>query len=423
MNETNEENIFQKQIKDTFNLCVEILKKYCYLDEKYYNLIALWILGTYYHNNFISFPYLYFNATKGSGKTRIENLISVLSRKGMLLTDMTESNLFRNAGNTTFCIDECENISSKEKSNLRLLLNSAYKKGVYVIRQKKNPRTNEMETEKFHMFSPVTMANIWGMDNTLSDRCITIILTKCSDKQITKRMEIFDIDTKIKRFIDDIGVVGVYNGWKINIERVYHIYDDYLNTTLLHSSPATLIDTKTQEKDTLFCKILFEFDFSGRNLELFFPLLYLAYKIDPTLNLFNQICLDSLEIIGKKEEEDFFENNDYMFLDYLNSFEDKEEERFISFKEILKGFQEYLFSEEERKKEYWLNSRWIGNAIKRLNIAKRKRRVRQGREVILDFKRIENLVTRFKIPLEPTETPQDKGLEAEGGIIKVGEET
>ena len=49
----------------------EILREYMDLDERYYSLVSVWIIGTYFHKQFPSYPYLFFNAMKGSGKTRM----------------------------------------------------------------------------------------------------------------------------------------------------------------------------------------------------------------------------------------------------------------------------------------------------------------------------------------------------------------
>jgi len=47
---------------------INILKTYVDLNEKHYPIIALWIVGTYVHKEFITYPYLYLNAMKGEWK-------------------------------------------------------------------------------------------------------------------------------------------------------------------------------------------------------------------------------------------------------------------------------------------------------------------------------------------------------------------
>ena len=59
--------------KKTRNWCLilyiaQILKT---LKEEYYDLVAVWIIGTYCMPGFETYPYLFINAQKGSGKTRL----------------------------------------------------------------------------------------------------------------------------------------------------------------------------------------------------------------------------------------------------------------------------------------------------------------------------------------------------------------
>ena len=126
---------FEAMIKDSYYLVIDILKKYCDLPEKYYKLIALWIIGTYFHDEFPTYPYLFLNAMKGSGKSRLLKLITYLSKDGCMLNSITEAVLFRTKG--TLGIDEFEGITRKGSEALKELLNSAYKKGILVKRMKK----------------------------------------------------------------------------------------------------------------------------------------------------------------------------------------------------------------------------------------------------------------------------------------------
>ena len=67
-NKIREDN--KKKLKESYFLIIKILNKYLDLKPEYYDIIALWIIGTYYHKSFITFPYLFLNAVKGSGKSR-----------------------------------------------------------------------------------------------------------------------------------------------------------------------------------------------------------------------------------------------------------------------------------------------------------------------------------------------------------------
>jgi len=123
--EMSEEEL-RKELKPILNNIIKILKKYMDLKPENYLLIGVWILGTHFHQNFRSYPYLFFNAMKGSGKSRLLNLVTILSKDGMVLNSLTEAVLFRTKG--TLGIDEFESIGKKGNESLRELLNSAYKK-------------------------------------------------------------------------------------------------------------------------------------------------------------------------------------------------------------------------------------------------------------------------------------------------------
>ena len=126
------EKLTREETKEKLLECYEtikkILKHYLDMNEDYYSLIAIWILGTYWHNDFSSYPYLYFNAMRGSGKSRALKLITRLSKDGQVMASPTEAVLFRTNG--TIGIDEFEGVANKDKNSVRELLNGAYKKGI-----------------------------------------------------------------------------------------------------------------------------------------------------------------------------------------------------------------------------------------------------------------------------------------------------
>jgi len=159
----------KKMLYDAYMNIIDLLKEYLDIKEEYYNIIALWIIGTYFHEEFPSYPFLFFNAMKGSGKTRAMNLITFLSKDGEMLNNMTEAVLFRTQG--TLAIDEFEGVTRKGKESLRELLNSCYKRGTKVKRmaQKKTIEGTIQVVEEFSIYRPIILANIWGMEEVLGE--------------------------------------------------------------------------------------------------------------------------------------------------------------------------------------------------------------------------------------------------------------
>ena len=228
-------------LKDAYKNIIDVLKEYLDMKEEYYSIVALWIIGTYFHDRFPSYPYLFFNAMKGSGKSRTINLITTLAKEGSVQNSMTEAVLFRTKG--TLAIDEFEGVSRKGNENLRELLNSAYKKGTTVKRMKKEKteKGSEMVVEEFEVYRPIVLANIWGMESVLGDRCLTLILERSSRRDIINLMEIFK-DQKIvvetKKILDDLVKlvymkfhVRVYQKWNDYVKLRTNNYTNYTNNT------------------------------------------------------------------------------------------------------------------------------------------------------------------------------------------------
>lgn len=225
---------FRMKIAECYDKIIELEKTYMDMPEEHYHVIATWIIGTYFHESFPAYPYLFFNAMRGSGKTRTLKFISSLGSKGdgSVQNNLTEAVIFRIPRGTTTCIDEVEQIGSKEKQTLRELLNSAYKKGMKVKRMKKvkTQKGEQQVVESFEPYYPISMANIWGMDEVLGDRSITLILEKSDNDIITSMYEDFDSDEfkQIKRTLEIFSVVSdvdvakkTYREWNNWLRSIY----------------------------------------------------------------------------------------------------------------------------------------------------------------------------------------------------------
>ena len=200
--------------RGVYEKIVKVLKNYLDLREDYYHLIAVWVIGTYFHKYFLSYPYLFFNAPKRSGKTRLLKLIAELSEGGKMLVSLRDSVFFRS--DTTLCIDEFEDISSKERATLRELLCAAYKKGARVERayKIKTKSREKFGIESFDVYRALAIANVRGMDHIIEDRCIFMILERSLDPKKTKLLENFENDPDIKEIKDDINLLLIKEGIK-----------------------------------------------------------------------------------------------------------------------------------------------------------------------------------------------------------------
>jgi hypothetical protein len=380
-----------ENIRESYEMIKEQLKTYLDLKEEYYTIIALWIIGTYLHKDFDSYPYLFFNAMRGSGKSRALRLICKLSNDGEVMASPTEAVLFRTKG--TLGIDEFEGVASKEKATIRELLNGAYKKGIKIARMKKKKvlGNEEQVVEEFEPYRPIVMANIWGMDEVLGDRCITLVLEKSNDPIKTRLAEDFENNEKllkITNFMKTCRLCRYVIEKNINTAWNNYIFERY-KTSLTSLTYITSQTSLTALRlNNLFNKI-HDSNIMGRNLELFLPLFFIADLIDA--KIVEELLVISKEITESKKHDEEIESVDVMLYDFVS----RQEEglNWISLKDFFNQFKEF----SDYLNEDWLNLKWMGRALKRLNLTIDRRKRTKGREVILNIAKAKEKIKMFKV--------------------------
>lgn len=394
--------VVRKQLIVSYERIIWLLGYYCDIKEEYYSLIALWILGATTIDQFTTFPYLYFNAMKGSGKTRLMRLVCMLSG-GDIVNSLTDAVLFRTTG--AMGIDEFEGLGRKGQESLKELLNSAYKKGIKVKRMKKvkTPEGEEHVVEEYSVYRPIVIANIGGMDDVLGDRCIPLIIDKSDDRVITKRMEMFDSKEIEAIQCSLVSLLTLRNLYEYTLNRQPYTSNTLttLTTYTTHTTLGELWNDYLTNKSELegkeelpipeylmdFFNKIDDSEMLGRMLELAFPLLTIAFSLseeifDNTLKLFTQIDQE-------KKETDVTENYDVAILKFIS--EEPPTKNFQSIKEITRKFRDYLQINEE-----WINERWVGRSLKRVNIIMQKRRGAGGMQIILNQEKAQRKIRMYK---------------------------
>ncbi len=104
------------KVAEAYDKIIEFYKRYTDLKEEYYHIIAIWLIGTYVHKQFNTYPFLFFNAMRGSGKTRTIKITSYIQKggDGTVLNNPSESVIFRTAEKQGLVFDEFEHIGSKD---------------------------------------------------------------------------------------------------------------------------------------------------------------------------------------------------------------------------------------------------------------------------------------------------------------------
>ena len=92
---------------------------------------------------------------------------------------------------------------------------------------------------------------------------------------------------------------------------------------------------------------------------------------------------------SEKKHEEETESVDVMVYDFIS----KQEEGLIymSVRELTNQFRNFADESEE-----WLNSKWFGRALKRLDLVIEKRRKGYGMEVMLNVKKAKKKIMMFK---------------------------
>lgn len=379
--------LMKESLKEILDNIILLLKDYVDTSEENYTILALWVMGTYYHDRFLTFPYLFFNAMKGSAKTRTLKLIKYLAKDGDMLASLSEAVLFRTAG--TLCIDEFERIGDKDKNALRELLNTAYKKGGCVKRMRKKHTLDgdSQVVEEFDTFRPICMANISGMEEVLGDRCISLILEKSNNPTFTKKVEDFEWNPKFALIKSELfSVVSVvYMGFQ-NIYMDWNKYINYTTTPIHKTTPNYTIPQFPEELERFFNK-LNKTEIDGRNLELFFPLILMADKIG-ILDMFLELIT---QLIKFKKADDIIESKDISLYQFIT----EQDLEWHKIKELTNFFRNKC-GDLEQADDPWLNYKWMGKALKRLNLITEKRRVGEGIEVKLNIEKAKLKMEIFK---------------------------
>jgi len=334
-------------------------------NQDFYDLIALWSIGTYFFHLFNTYPYIYVGGLKRTGKTKILTVASFLCFNAIFTNNISTASLYRltQSGRCTLLLDETEKLSSKERAEeLRNLLLAGYKKGAPVYRTEKKSG-ERLTPEAFNVYTPKIICNISGIEDVLEDRCIPIIMKRGKNRDI------------INREPD-----GAEQAWIKIRDNLYMLYLQYASEFSVDSAHNAVSVAEVKE-------------LSSRDLELWRPLLHLAAffdKYNPQLNLSEKIMKLAKEITSEKQTENITETGEYILVQTLLKIVD--EDRFYPLAEIKKEMAG-AFDEVQS----WLQTKWIGRALKRLGF-KEKRRVGRGVEYRLTPDAVADLAQRLNIP-------------------------
>ena len=165
----------------------DYFRRYAVLGSGLPLVLALWNIATYMYDVFDAFPYLAITSpTKRCGKSRLGELIGMVCSKPLETVGISPAALFRTIEqkSPTLIIDEAESLSIKSESSeaLREVLNAGYRKGKKVWRC----ASKTHKIEQFNIYCAKVLILIGKLQDTLSDRCISVPMKRKSGEQIDR---------------------------------------------------------------------------------------------------------------------------------------------------------------------------------------------------------------------------------------------
>ena len=145
--------------------------------EEYYDVMPLFVMGTYMFRLFKALGYIHFNGTAASGKSQNLNVLKALAFNTAWASSMSSAALYRSlAGHPgTVCIDEAEGWEGERGEELRRILNSGYIDGSTVQRVEKGPG-DKFYVAQFEAYGPKAIASINPLDAVIGSRCLVVAM-------------------------------------------------------------------------------------------------------------------------------------------------------------------------------------------------------------------------------------------------------
>lgn len=263
-------------------------------EPAYKAFLTLWVMGTYVFMIFRYFPYLWFNAEKGSGKTLLMEILAAIAFNGELVLSPTAAVIFRDVSQNlpSLFIDEVEKFGKYDKDAqgaVISILNAGFNKSGVVKRVEGEDRV----IKKYPCYSPKGLAGINSIDDVLNDRAIKVLLLKKRDDEFAERykerLEIVGLQREIR---DELYIFGLCNAKAI----------------------AQLYEQKDSEWSKSFPHL------GNRELDLWEPILVLAKIVDdvsPEPCLLSTMKSLSQKVVAERQRSNVDQNETYKVLTVL----------------------------------------------------------------------------------------------------------
>ena len=201
---------------NVFHRTVAVIDRFVHFNKsltdqgKMCELIACYILGTYFLDAFNVVGYLWAMGDRGSGKTQLLATVSELALLGtLILSGGTYPTLRDDAGlGATLCIDDSEEISGDKRE----LFLAGNRRGATVT-LKISDGDGVWNTERVHVFCPKLFSAMRLPDYVMASRVIGIPMVRSPDEERAKANPLDHASWPHDRrqLIDDLWAIGLAN--------------------------------------------------------------------------------------------------------------------------------------------------------------------------------------------------------------------
>jgi DNA primase catalytic core len=198
-----------KDIRRTVKLYLD------FTDERTYDFVTCWIIGTYLYILFSHYPYIHFTGPKASGKSQCLHVLQSLCHNAKMAGSMTLAVQFRLIGalQPTILFDEMENLGQTLQTELHRMIKYGFEKNGPQVWRMEN-RDKKMEMRSWSVYCPRAFASIEGMEDVIGSRSVQIIMERSFDDEIKKRT-VNSEDPLWQKLRDQLFLVALTDGPRI----------------------------------------------------------------------------------------------------------------------------------------------------------------------------------------------------------------
>ncbi len=162
-------------LKDLHRDIKSLIKKYVFIEDRFYDISATYILLTWVFDKFNTLPYLRVVGHYGTGKSRFLEVVGSMCNRAMMASgSISMAAIYRTLDlvKGTLVFDEADFKSSDMADEIIKILNGGHRKNSPVVRMNVGP--TKIKTETFEVYGPKILSSRQNFtDIALESRCIT----------------------------------------------------------------------------------------------------------------------------------------------------------------------------------------------------------------------------------------------------------